>query len=430
MAVKKILHTSDWHLGKKLYQESRASEHQAFLSWLLEYADHSDIDVLIFSGDLFDSPSPNHAALKMYYDFLAQWFATRPSREAFILGGNHDSGLLLDAPRSLHSQAFLDGRLHLLGSFNPNEWQQLLIKRPWGTICALPYFRLHEILNLTKIFNSSPAPEATEESTLILQTLTDLMKKWHQLAPANLPKILLGHHVFGPYSASGSELGVPLSGLETIPLSILGEWDYVALGHIHKPQIMKFQNRPVVYSGSPLRMRFSEHENKKVSIIEIDEDTQEVTQHWQEIPIFRKLYRLRAHRGNLSAKLDELRASELKKDCELPSYIEAELTCDAPWMGAADEIREYLTQHFELNNRPQLLALSYQIAGQQKSASEEARTLDFSNLNLSELFGRYYQQKYPDSSEVPSEIMNLFHQLQDSARTSTVIDETEGPHVH
>lgn len=430
MAVKKILHTSDWHLGKKLYQESRASEHQAFLAWLLEYSNHSNIDVLIFSGDLFDSPSPNHAALKMYYDFLAQWFEDQPGREAFILGGNHDSGLLLDAPRSLHSQALLDGRLHLLGSFNPHDWQQLLIQRPWGTICALPYFRLHEVLNLTKIFNLAPVSEASEESTLILATLTELFQRWHQLAPSHVPKILLGHHVFGPFSASGSELGVPLSGLETIPLSVLGEWDYVALGHIHKPQIMKYQNRPVVYSGSPLRMRFSEHENKKVSIIEIDDSTQQVTHHWQEIPIFRKLYRLRANQSNLRVKLDELRASELTKECKLPSFIEAELTCEAPWMGAADEIRDYLAQHFEHCSRPQLLALSYQIAGEQKSESERTRTLDFSNLNLSELFSRYYQQKYPDSTEVPSDIMNLFHELQDSARTSTLHDETQGPHVH
>lgn len=422
MPTKKIIHTSDWHLGKKLYHEGRAEEHQAFLNWLIDFADQEGVDVLLFSGDLFDSPTPGHTALKSYYDFLARWFGASPDREAFILGGNHDSGHLIDAPKSLHAEAKLEGRLHLLGNFDPANWQKLVIKRPWGSVCALPYFRLHEILNLAKAFFPERNRSSEEEGQLILDSIEELMDRFRAETPNDLPRFLMGHHLFGPYSASGSELGLPLSGLETINLSSLGKWDYVALGHIHKPQRLSFKEMPVIYSGSPLRMRFSEHENKKISLIEIDNNENEVIldYKWCEIPIFRKLYRFRADIHNFKEKLLELKLAEEEGPALLPSFIEAELQCEAPWAGAADEIRSFLEENFKEDKRPKLLAVNHQVKNGNSSDLHEEKGPqepghDFGHINLADFFASYYLTKFPESAEVPTEIMNLFKDLQSSA---------------
>lgn len=426
MPTTKIIHTSDWHLGKKLYHEGRGEEHEAFLNWLLDFAEKEEANILLFSGDLFDSPTPGHAALKSYYDFLARWFGASPEREAFILGGNHDSGHLIDAPKSLHSQAKLEGRLHLLGNFDPNNWNKLIVKRPWGSVCALPYFRLHEILNLAKSFFPDRVRSSDEEGQLILDSISELMNRFRAETPQDLPRFLMGHHLFGPYSASGSELGLPLSGLETINLASLGKWDYVALGHIHKPQKLSFKEMPVIYSGSPLRMRFSEHENKRISLIELNGDT--LDYRWCDIPVFRKLYRFRADIHNFKEKLSELKLNEQSNPTLLPSFIEAELECEAPWVGAADEIRDFLEQNFKEERRPKLLAVNHQIKnGKATDKMTEAPTPravhDFSNINLSDFFASYYLTKFPESTEVPAEIMNLFKDLQSSALSTEDANE-------
>lgn len=417
---KRIIHTSDWHLGKRLYQEDRTSEHSAYLNWLLDYANEHEVDVLLMSGDLFDSPNPPHSAQRAYYDFLAKWFSHSESREAFVMGGNHDSGPLINAPYSLLESALKGGRLKLIGNFEAENWQNFVFKRQWGSVCALPYFRLHEILNLARVLNpkSENSPESTEvEAVRLLQTLETLFNKWRESLSDNGATILMGHHVFGPYMASGSELGVPLSGLETIPLGVLGKWDYVALGHIHKPQVMNFENMPVVYSGSPLRMRFSEHEKKKISVIEIDSETKKLSYELIDIPAFRKLYRLKAKQENLKEKIAEIVSEELTKENELQSFIEAELGCENPWIGAADEIREELIRMLPdvpAENRPKLLSAHHKInsnSANDDDNNQRSSVLNLASLNIEELFEKYYEQKFPDSTALPSEIRNLFQEL-------------------
>ncbi len=416
--IKKIIHTSDWHLGKKLYQEDRTNEHQAYLEWLLNYAAQNEVDVLIMSGDLYDSPNPPHIAQRAYYDFLARWFEHSPKREAYILGGNHDSGPLINAPSSLLESALKGERLKLIGSFEPSRWEDFVIKTEWATICALPYFRLHEILNLTKKFSTdSSTPEDDQtESIKLLNTLETLFSRWREQSDQNKVKILMGHHVFGPYMASGSELGVPLSGLETIPLGVLGAWDYVALGHIHKPQVMNFEGTPVVYSGSPLRMRFSEHEKKKISLIKIDTQNQKLDYELIDIPAFRKLYRLKANKQNIEAKVNEIIKEEQSKKTTLTSFIEAELECDSPWIGAADEIRSLLEAGLDVgeDQMPRLLSAHHRVMGQiseEIAPVRKSQLFNLGSLNLTELFEKYYSEKYPESSQVPIEIKDLFHEL-------------------
>ena len=106
----RILHTSDWHLGHRLYDRDRTAEHTAALAWLLDTIAHEKVELLVVAGDVFDTMNPSNAARQLYYDFLGKLPATG-CRAAIIVGGNHDSPSLLDAPLGL----MRNQNLHVVG---------------------------------------------------------------------------------------------------------------------------------------------------------------------------------------------------------------------------------------------------------------------------------------------------------------------------
>jgi exonuclease SbcD len=96
----KILHTADWHLGHRLHEQSQIEEQILFLNWIENYIIDQKIDVLLISGDIFDTGSPSHQSLEMYYSFLVKLKATT-CKSIIITGGNHDSPGTLNAPKHL-----------------------------------------------------------------------------------------------------------------------------------------------------------------------------------------------------------------------------------------------------------------------------------------------------------------------------------------
>ncbi|WP_372656201.1 exonuclease SbcCD subunit D, partial [Halobacteriovorax sp.] len=146
----KILHTSDWHLGKKLYKVSRIKEQELFLDWLSKYIIHENIDILLISGDIFDVPTPPNEALKLYFNFL-KTLSEKKQIPIFIIGGNHDSSNFLEAPAP-----FLElNNIHVVGNLNELAKDNyspyvhnIEIKGEEVSICLLPYFRTHELFNL------------------------------------------------------------------------------------------------------------------------------------------------------------------------------------------------------------------------------------------------------------------------------------------
>ena len=97
----KILHTSDWHLGQNFMGKSRLDEHEAFLFWLLEITKEKEIEVLLVSGDIFDTGTPPNYALELYYNFLKELSSIKTLITTIITAGNHDSVSTLKAPKQL-----------------------------------------------------------------------------------------------------------------------------------------------------------------------------------------------------------------------------------------------------------------------------------------------------------------------------------------
>lgn len=392
----KILHTADWHLGKKLFQNERLSEQVLFLNWLKTKIIQDQTDLLLISGDIFDTPLPPVAALKTFYDFLAELTEACDCR-IMIIAGNHDSGHFLEAPRSLinHDKVRLIGQIH--ADFKQHH-QVVEIKNKKILVSCLPYFRQHDLYQWCQDKDLTQFDPS--------QTLKTFFDKSVTYAPSTDYRILMAHHLFGQFEYAGSEQVVGLSGLNTIPRQLYQNYyDYLALGHIHKKQII--DREPLsIYPGSPIAMRFSESHKKYLSEIQLG-DT--ITHHFVEIPQNRKLYQLKVTENELIPALKNL-LDEVKRDnYQLTSFLEVILELKAPRSGTADLIRN------EIQGSPlELLSFSTEI----EDLNPTQKKITTKKLSITELFEQYYLTKFPETKELPQEIFQDFKNLIQQAQES------------
>jgi len=141
----KILHTSDWHIGRALYGRKRYEELEAFLNWLVGLIEDENIDVLLVAGDVFDNSTPGNHAQELYYRFLCR-MAASSNRHVVVTAGNHDSPSFLNAPRELLK--FLN--VHVVGCASDPPADELIVinvpdREPRLIVCAIPYLRDREI---------------------------------------------------------------------------------------------------------------------------------------------------------------------------------------------------------------------------------------------------------------------------------------------
>lgn len=351
----RILHTSDWHLGKKLYKKERTSEHEKFLHWLSETIKSQNIEVLIIAGDIFDTPVPTTESLSQFFRFLKDLenYQNAPLKKVLILAGNHDSAKLLESPRPFLNHDFIKvvGNLtppKSLESADIEEWKNqfkvsLKHKDHLFNFCLLPFFRTREILAMPWVDNIKESnPEITQEDMIL-----DSLNLWSQqlISPQDqnqkCDNILISHHVFGSFMASGSEQGVALSGIDSLPLSLFKDYSLLLLGHIHKKQVLKKQPL-ALYCGSPIPLRFSESNNKSVFILENTPEKENWSFVEHAIPIFRPLIRVES---NYEQYKEDIKRSLNQFDLQespLQAYLELTLKMESPTSGLLEEIRDFL----------------------------------------------------------------------------------------
>lgn len=371
----RILHTSDWHLGKRLFKLDRRQEHELFLDWLIATIQNENIDVLLMSGDVFDTPTPPHQSLELFYNFLHK-LSSSTHVQSYFIAGNHDSGQLIEAPSALLKQH----RVKVWGKIShqiQDHWETIIVRGEILSLCAIPFFRSYELLG--------------PDNDVLLS-----LKKYFDYKSDN-NKILMLHHLAGMYEAGGSEQVISLSGIDSIPTECFADFKYVALGHIHKPQRIKDH---IHYSGSPLAMRFSEKENKSVIIIDTQKDF-EITK--LPIPLFRKIVSIKTDEAKLRADLQKLETNE-----GLTGMVEVEILLPSPRIGLVDEIKKSLEEkNYEL--------LSFKPV----FISEEAHVKDKNKifeLSTQDLFREFYLTKFSEEKEVPEDVLSDFNQLLEKAR--------------
>jgi len=297
----RILHTADWHLGKRLEQSERTDEHQAFLNWLILTLKAEKIDVLIVAGDIFDTGSPSNTAFEQYYGFLRRVKDTC-CREVIIIGGNHDSISTLNAPQSLLRYF----NVHIIGGV-PEEFTDQIIQvcdadgKPELVVCAVPFLRDRDI-------RLSVAGETAEERESRIKQ--GIANHYHQFIEHiisykmnGVPVIATGHLFAAGSSTSDSEKEIHVGNLgqvggDQFPV----EFNYVALGHIHRPQVINKMEH-IRYCGSPIPLSFSETEDRKQVVILEFRGAEMISLKELEVPSYRKLIRIKGDLSQVTAKL-------------------------------------------------------------------------------------------------------------------------------
>ena len=280
----KFIHTADWHLGNTMHDIDRTRETGAFLEWLKTEIAAIGAEALVIAGDIFDVVNPSNIAKTQYYKFLASLLTTKCSN-VVVIGGNHDSGSLLDAPAEILEAL----NIKVVGSINNRSIDDLVVElkngdgQAIGICCAVPFMRN---LELEQFYKSSVGDGAGDEDgandeDLLKHLYADVYRRAVELrGDRNIPIIATGHLYASNLSGRDSE-SVESGTAENVANSIddgvrevvgtLGnvdvstfpsELDYVALGHIHYTSMVA-KNPKVRYSGSPFVMGFDEANCKR-----------------------------------------------------------------------------------------------------------------------------------------------------------------------
>ena len=281
----KILHTADLHLGQIIYQNyERIDEHDRFFAQLERWCQEEHPDALIVSGDIFDIQQPSATTWKAFTDHFVHLHQVSPDMHIVIVAGNHDSASRIQSNNAVWKLA----NVHLIGTPPPadfassDEWQErFVIKLANGYIVALPYM--------------------TGERTSMIQSLLDYVASDNT---EQKPVIMTGHLAVTGSDMTGHDLDI--GNVRTQAITSLGTgYDYLALGHIHKPQTIGHKTdcmktdvtymAPVIrYAGSALHVSCDEIYPHTVSAVDINR-----------------------HNGNV--RIQQLRIEELRHFYTLPS---------------------------------------------------------------------------------------------------------------
>lgn len=263
----KILHTSDWHLGKKLEGLKRIEEQKKFIDTLEMIVREEEPKVILIAGDIFDTPNPSSEAESLFFDSLKK-LSGSGKRAIVIIPGNHDSPERLSACKNLardfgviiYEKPFEKKEVGKYGDFH-------LIKSSEGGITL--------DIEGEKIFiYSLPYPselslnEEFDEENSYSKRIGEILKKGVEGVPSDIPKIIMTHIFITGSEGDGDEKAIELGGARGVALEDLPEVDYIALGHIHRP--IKYTDKRAYYSGSPIEYRLTENKfAKKIFIADV-----------------------------------------------------------------------------------------------------------------------------------------------------------------
>jgi exonuclease SbcD len=315
----KLLHTSDWHLGRSLHNRKRYDEYEAFLEWLAALIESENIDVLLVAGDVFDNSTPSNRAQEMYYRFLYR-VAAFPNRHVVITAGNHDSPSFLNAPRELLK--FLN--IHVVGFASGDPADELIViagpdNEPQLIVCAIPYLRDRDI-------RTAEAGESVEDKERKIiegirahyRTVFDAAEEKRAALKKPVPIVAMGHlFTVGGQTVDGDGVReLYIGSLAQVGRDVFPEGiDYLALGHLHIPQRVGGSDF-IRYSGSPLPIGFGEAgQEKSVVLVEFSGNAPRIDN--IPVPRFQEFKSLQGNWQTIARGIDELKIKGSKAWLEI-----------------------------------------------------------------------------------------------------------------
>jgi len=416
----RILHTSDWHLGKNLEHINRINEQREFIDWLCKTVEEEKIELVLIAGDIYDTHNPSAMAEELFYDAIER-LNDKGKRAVVVIAGNHDNPerlcaasplaykngiILLGYPGSDAAEYKTSGEGIKIADSGPG-WLELCISgcEHNAVIITLPYpseSRLEELLS--KQADEGILQRAYSEK--IGSIFFSLGQKYRE----DTINLAVGHLFLMGGKESESERTLQVGGAMTVDPSVLpANAHYVALGHLHRPQEIRSAPCPVYYSGSPLAYSFSEAEHSKAVYIvnAVPGEKAEVR------PIYldcgKPLRRWYAEEGIGQA----LQWCEEGRDKN--AWVDLEIVTDR--VLTIEEQRRLRTLHPGIINiRPRLKTETVEVLSPQ---NREGRKID-------ELFKDYY--KYKMGAEINDELMGAFIEVLNEEENSD--NATEGGEVN
>ncbi len=303
----KILHPSDWHLGRTLYsKKERHEEHTAFLEWLLKTINENSIDLLLIAGDIFDTASPSSTSQKSYYDFLIK-VRTAGCENVIVVGGNHDSPSFLNAPKDILAAL----NVAVVGNATENIEDEIIVVKdnkgnPTVIVCGVPFLRERDISRFAEGENYSDRSKRINDN--IKKHYEEIAKlavgKRKELGK-EIPIIATGHLSVagGQRNEDDGVRETYIGNIEAVGSDIFPDtFEYVALGHYHIPSKIKEHIR---YCGSPIPMGFGEA--KQTKCVYVIDYTKGKNIETIDIPVFQKLESIVGDKIFIEKRLTELK---------------------------------------------------------------------------------------------------------------------------
>ncbi|WP_336955616.1 exonuclease SbcCD subunit D [Acinetobacter johnsonii] len=410
MAVR-FFHTSDWHLGQFFYNHSRQYEHEQFLAWLLEQISERQPHALLIAGDIFDVINPASSAQKQLYQFLADAHARAPHMQTLMIAGNHDSGYRIEQVEPLLAKY----NAKAVGVIHKNSQHQIdlehllvpILDQQQNTVAwclSLPFLRPAEITG----FNE----HTTNSQNAIAYLHQQLIAEAKARKTADQALILMSHAHMQGGETSDSERPIVIGNEEALSTTLFDEIiDYVALGHLHKPQ--KVGEEHIRYSGSPIPLSFSEI-NYKHQVVEVtlDPTRNDVSRFQLNVLAIPRSIQLHKIRGELNEVLEKLQALPQGAIPEIDQreYVDIEYhTAVPPQPNLRQQFEEALPK-----DRYRLVRISRQYLATEQDPNAPTK-VSLEPPTPEKLFQQIWgKQGYHSDAEVLNDFMSLMREAEQS----------------
>lgn len=335
----RLLHTSDWHLGRSFHRVGLLDAQRAYLDHLVDTVRTRQVDAVLVAGDVYDRAVPPLAAVELFDSALHRLAGL--GVPTVMISGNHDSARRLGVGSGLLQQAGIHLRTDPAHCATP-----VLLHDTHGPVACygLPY------LEPAMVRDTLGAPRAGHAD--VLGAAMDRVRADLAARPAGTRSVVLAHAFVTGGTASDSERDITVGGVASVPASVFDGVDYAALGHLHGCQTLTDRVR---YSGSPLAYSFSEATHRKSSwLIDLDADGA-VHAERVDCPVPRPLARIR---GRLEHLLEDPTLTRHEE-----SWVEATLTDPSrpqePMARLARRFPHLLHLVFDPEERPERSLASY-----------------------------------------------------------------------
>ncbi|MBB3700182.1 exonuclease SbcCD subunit D C-terminal domain-containing protein [Flammeovirga yaeyamensis] len=413
----KILHTADWHIGKRLLNYSLEEDFERFKDWLIQFINKNNIDLLIVAGDIFDSAYPSLGSQKQFLDLLSRLQNECHQIQVIITDGNHDSvssmGITIEIAKHVNTQ-IISGVTHQLAD------EIIEVKDKNGAVqlvvAAVPFLRDRDLKKMVEGSTFDDRIKVIKEGVKShYQEIGGIIKNRNYSVPA----LAMGHlYAHGALSDNSSEREIQMGHQAGVEGDIFPEiFEYVALGHIHSSQQVKGKV-PIFYSGSPYPLSFSERNYQHgVRIIEVND--KEVTSEKVVIPPQRKLVKVSGTFEECKTKLFKLEndANQLDQLIEL-EVIEAKYN-PTLFIDIETLIKEF-SENYE-QHRGIIIKHRHTFKSESKSAADLFENhIDLDDLTPLDIFKQRLEKedKIEIDEELKDQLIQAFIEIEQNEETT------------